>query len=126
MLTSGTPIYVAGHRGMVGSAVVRKLQESGFRQILLRTRQELDLLNQAAVEQFFAEQRPEVVVFAAARVGGILANSTRPAEFLYENLIMAGNAVHAAWRAGVRRFLFLGSTCIYPRLAPQPIPEDSL
>ncbi len=126
MLTSETPIYVAGHRGMVGSAVVRRLQACGIGRLLLRTRQELDLMNQAAVEHFFAEQRPEVVIFAAARVGGILANSTRPAEFLYENLIMASNAVHAAWHAGVQRFLFLGSTCIYPRLAPQPIPEDSL
>ena len=126
MLKPESSIYVAGHRGMVGSAVVRCLRQRGYERLLLRTRQELDLMNQAAVEAFFHEQRPEVVVFAAARVGGILANNTRPAEFLYENLIMAGNAVHAAWRAGTRRFLFLGSTCIYPRLAPQPIPEESL
>jgi GDP-L-fucose synthase len=126
MLKSDTPIYVAGHRGMVGSAVVRCLQQQGFNRLLLRSRTELDLTNQAAVESFFQEQRPEVVIFAAARVGGILANSTRPADFLYENLVMAGNAVHAAWKSGTQRFLFLGSTCIYPRLAPQPIPEESL
>ncbi|MFM7059363.1 MAG: GDP-L-fucose synthase family protein [Planctomycetota bacterium] len=126
MLEQDTPIYVAGHRGMVGSAVVRCLQQRGFSRLLLRTRAELDLTNQAAVEHFFREERPAVVIFAAARVGGILANSTYPADFLYENLVMAGNAVHAAWKSGTQRFLFLGSTCIYPRLAPQPIPEDSL
>jgi GDP-L-fucose synthase len=111
---------------MVGSAVVRCLRQQGLERLLLRSRSELDLTDQAAVHRFFEEQRPEVVVFAAARVGGILANSTYPADFLYENLIMAGNAVHAAWKAGTKRFLFLGSTCIYPRMAPQPIPEDSL
>lgn len=119
-------IYVAGHRGMVGGAVVRRLQELGFSNLLLRTRAELDLTSQADVDAFFQTERPEVVVFAAARVGGILANKTYPAEFLFENLSMATNAVHSAWRNGTERFLFLGSTCIYPRLAPQPIPEDSL
>ncbi|MEY3173033.1 MAG: GDP-L-fucose synthase [Planctomycetota bacterium] len=126
MLNRETSIFVAGHRGMVGSAVVRCLRQQGLERLLLRSRSELDLTDQAAVHRFFEEQRPEVVVFAAARVGGILANSTYPADFLYENLIMAGNAVHAAWKAGTKRFLFLGSTCIYPRMAPQPIPEDSL
>ncbi|MBL8811245.1 MAG: GDP-L-fucose synthase [Planctomycetaceae bacterium] len=119
-------IYVAGHRGMVGGAVVRRLTELGFRNLLLRTRAELDLTSQSAVENFFKAERPDVVVFAAARVGGIMANKTYPAEFLFENLSMATNAVHSAWRNGTARFLFLGSTCIYPRLAPQPIPEDSL
>ncbi len=119
-------IYVAGHRGMVGGAVVRRLKELGYQNLLLRTRSELDLTSQNAVDDFFQTERPEVVVFAAARVGGILANQTYPAEFLFENLAMATNAVHSAWRNGTERFLFLGSTCIYPRLAPQPIPEDSL
>lgn len=126
MMQPETRIYVAGHRGMVGSAIVRLLTSLGYSNLLLRSRSELNLCQQADVEQFFQEQQPEVVVFAAARVGGILANSTFPAEFIYENLAMATNAVHAAWKAGTRRFLFLGSTCIYPRHAPQPIPEDSL
>jgi GDP-L-fucose synthase len=119
-------IYVAGHRGMVGSAVVRRLQAQGCRQLLLPTRQELDLTSQPAVTRFFESARPDIVVFAAARVGGIHANKTYPAEFLYQNLVMASNAIHAAWQSGTRRFLYLGSTCIYPRLAPQPIAEASL
>lgn len=121
-----TPIYVAGHRGMVGSAVVRKLTGMGCQNLILASRSELDLCSQQDTEQFIAEHRPEIVVFAAARVGGIHANSTEPAEFIYQNLTMASNAIHASWRHGVRRFLFLGSTCIYPRLAPQPMPEDCL
>ena len=119
-------IFVAGHRGMVGAAVVRQLQQHGFNNLLLASRSDLDLTSQPAVNQWFAVHRPDVVVFAAAKVGGIHANSTYPAEFLYQNLAMASNAVHAAWQTGTRRFLFLGSTCIYPRLAPQPIPEGSL
>lgn len=119
-------IYVAGHRGMAGGAVVRRLRQEGFQNLLLASRSELDLTSQAAVNQFFAKHRPDVVVFAAAKVGGIHANSTFPAEFLYQNLIMASNAVHAAWQHGTSRFLFLGSTCIYPRMAPQPIAESSL
>jgi GDP-L-fucose synthase len=111
---------------MVGAAVVRILAAAGFTNLLLRNRTELDLSNQADVAQFFADQRPEVVVHAAAKVGGIHANSTYPAEFLYQNLVMATNTVHAAWQHGTHRFLFLGSTCIYPRLAPQPIAENSL
>ena len=121
-----TRIYVAGHRGMVGSAVVRCLEARGFHNLLLAARSEVDLCNQQETEKFFAVARPETVVFAASRVGGIYANSTCPAEFIHENLAMAGNAIHAAWQHGVSRFLFLGSTCVYPRNAPQPISEDSL
>ena len=119
-------IFVAGHRGLVGSAIVRELQRQGFRSILTRTRQELDLTHQPAVEQFYNDTRPEYVVLAAARVGGILANDTLPAEFLYDNLQIQNNVIHGAWRAGVSKLLFLGSSCIYPRLAPQPMKEDSL
>ncbi len=111
---------------MVGAAVVRQLQARGFHNHLVRTRDQLNLTCQTEVDQFFAEQRPEVVIFAAAKVGGIHANSSFPAEFLYQNLAMASNAVDAAWRNNTKRFLFLGSTCIYPRLAPQPIAENSL
>jgi GDP-L-fucose synthase len=111
---------------MAGGAVVRRLRQQGFENLLLASRSELDLTCQAAVSQFFAKHRPDVVVFAAARVGGIHANSTYPAEFLFQNLMMASNAVHAAWQHGTSRFLFLGSTCIYPRMAPQPIAESSL
>ncbi len=111
---------------MVGAAVVRKLAAAGFTNLLLRSRSELDLTSQASVNEFFSEHRPQVVVFAAAKVGGIHANNTYPAEFLYQNLVMASNAIHAAWQHGTTRFLFLGSTCIYPRLAPQPIAECSL
>ena len=111
---------------MVGSAVVRRLKEHGCNDLLLRTSDEVDLVSQSCVDDLFAEQRPDIVVFAAARVGGIHANSTYPAEFIYQNLAMATNAIHAAWRHGTSRFLFLGSTCIYPRMAPQPIPEDAL
>jgi GDP-L-fucose synthase len=119
-------IFVAGHRGMVGSAVVRQLTASGYRNLITVSRSDLDLTHQDSVSHFFQTQRPDVVVFAAAKVGGIHANSTYPAEFIYQNLMMASNAVHAAWKFGTQRFLFLGSTCIYPRLAPQPISENSL
>jgi len=125
-MTPEQSVYVAGHNGMVGSAVVRLLQQRGCNRIITRSRRELDLTDQQAVQQFFQSQRPDVVVFAAAKVGGILANNSYPAEFLYQNLAMASNAVHSAWQAGTQRFLFLGSTCIYPRMAPQPIAEDSL
>lgn len=125
-LNPSSLIYVAGHRGMAGAAVVRRLRQQGFDNLLLASRSELDLTSQAAVNHFFETHRPEAVVFAAAKVGGIHANSTFPAEFLYLNLIMAANAVHAAWQNGTSRFLFLGSTCIYPRMAPQPIAEASL
>jgi GDP-L-fucose synthase len=119
-------IYIAGHRGMVGGAVHRALQAQGYESILTRTHSELDLLNQAAVQAFFEAERPDVAVIAAARVGGIHANDTYPAEFMYENLAIAQNTIHAAYKAGVQRLLFLGSTCIYPKLAEQPIQEASL
>jgi len=119
-------IYIAGHRGMVGGAVVRALEAQGYGSILTRTRSELDLLDQSAVNAFFEAERPDVAVIAAARVGGIHANSTYPAEFMYENLAIAQNTIHAAYNAGVKRLLFLGSTCIYPKLAEQPIREESL
>lgn len=119
-------IYVAGHRGMVGAATCRALEASGYHNILTRTRGDLDLLDQAAVSEFFELERPDVAVIAAARVGGIHANNTYPAQFLFENLAIAQNTIHAAYQAGVQRLLFLGSTCIYPKHAEQPIQEDSL
>ncbi len=125
-MTPSSLIYVAGHRGMVGSAVVRRLNAAGTIRMLLPPKSELDLTNQSDVRQFFGTHRPDVVIFAAAKVGGIHANCTYPAEFLYENLAMTSNAIHAAWQSGTKRFLFLGSTCIYPRMAPQPIAENSL
>ncbi len=122
---AGRRVFVAGHRGMVGSACVRRLAREGC-EVLVAGRDTLDLIRQAAVEDWMAEARPEVVVVAAAKVGGILANDTYPAEFLYENLMIEANLIHAAQRTGVAKLLFLGSSCIYPREAPQPIPEDSL
>jgi GDP-L-fucose synthase len=119
-------IYVAGHRGLVGSALVRALRAQGYHNLLLRTHAELDLLDQAATARFFAEQRPEVVFLAAARVGGIHANNVYRGEFIHDNLLIQVNVLHHAWRAGVRRLIFLGSSCIYPKLAPQPIREDCL
>ncbi len=119
-------IYVAGHRGLVGAAVVRALKRHGHRNLLLRTHQELDLTEQAAVREFFERERPQAVVMAAARVGGIHANNTRPAEFIRDNLLIQDNVIDAAHRAGVAKFVFLGSSCIYPKLAPQPIKEDYL
>ena len=119
-------IFVAGHRGLVGSALVRRLRAAGFQKLLLRERAELDLTDQRAVAGFFARERPEYVLLAAARVGGILANSTYPADFVRENLAIETNVIDSAWRNGVRKLLFLGSSCIYPRLAPQPMREDHL
>jgi GDP-L-fucose synthase len=119
-------IYVAGHRGMVGSAIVRALERRGARNLAVRTHAELDLTSQAAVRAFFEAERPKAVVLAAARVGGIHANDTYPADFIYENLMIEGNVIHEAWRAGVRELLFLGSSCIYPRMASQPMREDAL
>ncbi|MHC4638408.1 MAG: GDP-L-fucose synthase family protein [Planctomycetota bacterium] len=119
-------IYVAGHRGMVGSAIVRKLEAEGFKNLLLRTHDEVDLINQTAVADFFEKEKPEHVFLAAAKVGGIVANSTYPAEFIYDNLMIQTNVIHHAWRANVKRLLFLGSTCIYPKQAPQPMKEECL
>ena len=119
-------IYVAGHRGMAGSATVSELERLGCYNVLTRSQDELDLASQAAVDDFFQSERPEIVVMAAARVGGIHANDAYPAEFAYQNLAIAANTVHAAYRSGVRRYLFLGSSCIYPKLADQPLKESSL
>jgi GDP-L-fucose synthase len=119
-------IYVAGHRGMVGSSIVRNLQAQGFSNIVTRTHAELDLTNQSAVQQFFERERPDQVYLAAAKVGGIHANNTYPAEFIYDNLMVQNNVIHQAFLAGVKKLLFLGSSCIYPKLAPQPMSEDAL
>jgi GDP-L-fucose synthase len=119
-------IYVAGHQGLVGSAVVRSLKARGCEQLILRTRRELDLTEQPAVRQFFEVERPQAVIMAAARVGGIHANSSHPAAFLRDNLSIQDNVIDAAYRSGVEKFVFLGSSCIYPKLAPQPIKEDYL
>jgi GDP-L-fucose synthase len=119
-------IFVAGHRGMVGSAIVRKLQEHGYSNIVTRTRDDLDLVQQADVKTFFAQEGIDQVYMAAAKVGGILANNTYPAEFIYQNLMVEANVIHEAWHAGVKKLLFLGSSCIYPRLAPQPMAENML
>jgi GDP-L-fucose synthase len=119
-------LFVAGHKGMVGSALVRRLSVDQGVDLVLRSRAELDLTDQSAVGKFFATEKPDVAVIGAARVGGIHANSTYPAEFAYDNLFIAANCIHGAWRAGVKRVLFLGSSCIYPKHAPQPMPEDCL
>jgi GDP-L-fucose synthase len=119
-------IFVAGHRGMVGSAIVRRLQAAGYTNVLTRKHAELDLTNQAAVAQYLAQERPDYLFLAAAKVGGIHANNTYRAEFIYQNLMMEANIVHAARQAGVQRLLFLGSSCIYPRDCPQPIKEEYL
>ena len=119
-------IFVAGHRGLAGSALVRKLETEGFTNLLKRDRSQLDLMDEAAVTRFFSEQRPAIVLFAAARVGGIKANNDLPVEFLLENLRMQNNVIGAAHEAGTRKFLFLGSSCIYPKHASQPIPESAL
>jgi len=119
-------IYVAGHRGMVGSAIVRNLQAKGYANIVTRTHAQLDLTNQQAVSAFFETEKPEQVYLAAAKVGGIHANNTYPAEFIYDNLMVQGNVIHQAFLNGVKKLLFLGSSCIYPKLAPQPMSEDAL
>jgi GDP-L-fucose synthase len=119
-------IFVAGHRGMVGSAIVRRLKDHGYSNIITRSREELDLLEQAQVRGFFTKEGIDQVYLAAAKVGGILANNIYPAEFIYQNLMVEANIIHEAWRAGVTKLLFLGSSCIYPRLAPQPMAEDQL
>ena len=119
-------IYVAGHRGMVGSAIVRELQKKGIKNLLLRSHQELDLTNQVAVTEFIQKEKPGYIVLAAAKVGGIHANNTYRGEFIYQNLMVETNIIHAAWQAGVMNLLFLGSSCIYPRDCPQPIKEEYL
>jgi GDP-L-fucose synthase len=123
-LAASSRIFVAGHRGLVGSAILRHLEELGCRNLLVATRTELDLRDQNAVARFFARNRPEYVFLAAAKVGGIMANATQPAQFLYDNLAIELNVIHAAWQHGVRKLLFLGSSCIYPKLARQPIKEE--
>lgn len=119
-------IYVAGHRGMVGSAIVRELSRQGYENIITRTHKELDLTRQDAVEAFFASEKPEYVFLAAAKVGGIMGNATAKADFMYDNMILAMNVIHSAWQNGCKKLEFLGSSCIYPRMAPQPMPESCL
>lgn len=119
-------IYVAGHRGMVGSAIVRALKRQGYDNIITRTHAELDLTRQSDVEAFFKAERPDYVFLAAAKVGGIVANNEAPADFMYQNMALEMNVIHSAWQSGVRKLQFLGSSCIYPRLAPQPMPESCL
>lgn len=125
-MKSDSRIYVAGHTGLVGSALTKTLQEKGYSNLILRTMEELDLTDQKAVDAFFAEQKPEYVLIAAAKVGGIVANNTLRADFIYVNLMIQNNMIHAAWKYGVTKLLFLGSTCIYPKNAPQPLKEDYL
>src|SRR5213594_1500750 len=124
VMTPESRIYVAGHRGLVGSAIWRELQRQGFTQLIGQSRAELDLLDARAVERFYAEQQPEFVFAAAAKVGGIKANDSQPAEFLFENLQIQNNLIHGAYRARVKKLLFLGSSCIYPKLARQPLKEE--
>jgi GDP-L-fucose synthase len=119
-------IYIAGHRGMVGSAIVRELMKQGYSNLVYRTHQELDLTNQTAVANFFTQEKPDQVYFAAAKVGGIYANNNYPAEFIYDNLMVQNNVIHQAFLGGVKKLLFLGSSCIYPKLAAQPMSEDAL
>ncbi len=126
MMEAASRIFVAGHRGMVGSAIVRKLEKSGFKNLVLRTSAELDLRDTGPVSDFFKTEKPEFVFLAAAKVGGIVANNTFRAEFLYDNLMIQNNVIHQAYRTGVKKLLFLGSSCIYPKLAPQPLKEESL
>ena len=125
-MTSNPKIYIAGHRGMVGSAIMRELERKGYTNLVCRTRQELDLTNQLAVQNFFHQEKPDQVYLAAARVGGIYANNTFPAEFIYDNLMVQSNVIHQAFMHGVKKLLFLGSSCIYPRMASQPMSEDAL
>ena len=126
MMNKTDKIYVAGHKGMVGSAIVRKLEAEGYENLLLQSSTQLDLRNQQSVNEFFEATKPDYVFFAAAKVGGILANNTRRAEFIYDNLMIEVNIINAAWTNGVKKLLFLGSSCIYPKLAPQPLKEEYL
>ena len=126
MMDKEAKIYVAGHRGMVGSAIVRRLEKEGYGNLVLKTSSQLDLRNQGKVEQFFSEEKPEYVFLAAAKVGGIVANSKHPAAFMYDNMILEINVIHSAFVNQVKKLMFLGSSCIYPRMAPQPMPESCL
>lgn len=126
MMQKDSKIYVAGHHGMVGSAIVRELKRQGYTNIITRTHRELDLINQQAVDDFFAAEKPEYVFLAAAKVGGIIANQNHLADFMYDNMMLEMNVINAAWRNGCKKLEFLGSSCIYPRLAPQPMPESCL
>ena len=125
-MEKGAKIFVAGHRGMVGSAIVRTLEKEGYDNIITRSHKELDLCRQEEVEQFFSHEKPEYVFLAAAKVGGIMANSEALADFMYENMILEMNVIHSAWQNDCKKLLFLGSSCIYPRMAPQPMPESCL
>src|SRR5580692_2899598 len=125
-MDSNARIFVSGHRGLVGSAICRRLSEEGAQNLILRTKAELDLRNQAAVDKFFSIEKPEYVFLAAAKVGGILANSLYPADFLRDNLAIELNVIHSAWRQAVTKLCFLGSSCVYPKFAPQPIREEYL
>lgn len=126
MMEKEAKIYVAGHRGMVGSAIVRQLKKEGYHNIITRTHKELNLCRQEEVERFFAEERPDYVFLAAAKVGGIMANSEALADFMYDNMMLEMNVIHEAWKNGCKKLMFLGSSCIYPRMAPQPMPESCL
>lgn len=126
MMEKNAKIYVAGHRGMVGSAIVRALKNQGYTNIIIRTSKELDLRRQIDVEEFFAKEKPDYVFLAAAKVGGILANNEAPADFMYDNMILEMNVIHEAYKNKVKKLMFLGSSCIYPRMAPQPMKEDCL
>lgn len=126
MMEKDAKIYVAGHRGMVGSAIVRELERQGYHNLVMRTHKELDLCRQDQVEKFFAEEKPEYVFLAAAKVGGIVANSEALADFMYDNMILEMNVINSAWKNGCKKLEFLGSSCIYPRMAPQPMPESCL
>ena len=126
MMDKKAKIYVAGHKGMVGSAIVRELNRQGYDNIITRTHQELDLTRQEPVEAFFCKEKPDYVFHPAGKVGGIIANAEAPADFMYENMMMEMNVIHAAWKYGVKKLEFLGSSCIYPRFAPQPMPESCL
>lgn len=125
-MEKGSKIYVAGHRGMVGSAIVRELERQGYTNIITRTHKELDLLRQEEVERFFMEEKPEYVFLAAAKVGGIIANQSALADFMYDNMMLEMNVIHSAWKNGCKKLEFLGSSCIYPKFAPQPMPESCL
>ncbi|MAD40793.1 MAG: GDP-fucose synthetase, partial [Arcobacter sp.] len=125
-MNKNSKIYIAGHRGLVGSAIVKNLRAKGYTNLVYRTHKELDLVNQNEVEEFFKLEKPEYVILAAAKVGGIVANNTYRADFIYENLQIQNNVIHNAYKYEVKKLLFLGSTCIYPKMAPQPMPEDCL